>query len=164
MANKRKYNHSGCSYEDTAAYRLATVEILASQGYTLEGIAKSLGCSYATLYNWCKKYPELKEAIRAGRSILAGEVEAIVLKIAKGGNNEITTVETEQRDIVENGEKVGVRTTTTTRRRQLPSLQASKFYLEHNDERYKNKADTSADSDGVNLIDDLGAGGGSVDE
>ena len=63
---------------------LLLLEDWARQGLFDEQIAKNMGVSEATLYNYKKKYPEIKEALRKGKEVVDIEVENAMFKRAIG--------------------------------------------------------------------------------
>ena len=60
------------------------VQELAHKGMTEEMIAKTLGISRATLSNWKIKHPALLDALKEGKIDPDDEVEAALLRKAKG--------------------------------------------------------------------------------
>ena len=64
--------------------RLTLLTSWARDGLIDEQIAKNMGVSEATLYNYKKKYPEIKEALRKGKEVVDIEVENALLKRALG--------------------------------------------------------------------------------
>lgn len=64
--------------------KLLLLEDWARQGLFDEQIAKNMGVSEATLYNYKKKYPAFKEALRKGKEVVDIEVENAMLKRAIG--------------------------------------------------------------------------------
>ena len=124
-------------------------------------IAANLGISARTLITWKSEHPELGEAIRDGRSHIIRHVEHKLLELIDGATDS-TVVEVEERPIIENGEKVGIKNKTVTTTKAKPDLKAISLYLYNNDERYKesmnkNKNDNNA-SESVTIIDDIGSG------
>lgn len=63
---------------------LLLLEDWARQGLFDEQIAKNMGVSEATLYNYKKKYPKIKEALRKGKEVVDIEVENAMFKRAIG--------------------------------------------------------------------------------
>jgi len=63
---------------------LMRLESWARDGLTDEQIAKNMGVSTATFYNWQKKYLEILEAIKKGKRPIDFEVENAALKSALG--------------------------------------------------------------------------------
>ena len=64
--------------------KLLLLEDWARQGLFDEQIAKNMGISEATLYNYKNKHPEIKEALRKGKEVVDIEVENAMLKRALG--------------------------------------------------------------------------------
>lgn len=57
---------------------------LLPEGLTDEEFSECIGVSRATLFNWAKRYPEFKEAMRQGKRPANKLVEAAVLRNAIG--------------------------------------------------------------------------------
>lgn len=70
--------------------KLLLLEDWARQGLFDEQIAKNMGISEATLYNYKRQYPEIKEALRKGKEVVDIEVENAMLKRAIGYTITIT--------------------------------------------------------------------------
>ena len=64
--------------------KLTLLTAWARDGLVDEQIAKNMGISEATLYNYKNKYPEIKEALRKGKEVVDIEVENAMLKRAMG--------------------------------------------------------------------------------
>lgn len=64
--------------------KLLLLEDWARQGLFDEQIAKNMGISEATLYNYKRQYPEIKEALRKGKEVVDIEVENAMFKRAIG--------------------------------------------------------------------------------
>lgn len=67
-----------------APEKLLLLEDWARQGLFDKQIAKNMGISEATLYNYKRDYPEIKEALRKGKEVVDIEVENAMLKRAIG--------------------------------------------------------------------------------
>ena len=65
---------------------LILLEGWARGGLTDEQIAKNMGVSVATLYNWKSKYLEILEALKKGKEVVDFEVENALLQSALNGN------------------------------------------------------------------------------
>ena len=63
---------------------LLMLEDWARQGLFDKQICKNMGVSEATLTNYKRKYPEIKEALRKGKEVVDIEVENAMLKRALG--------------------------------------------------------------------------------
>lgn len=85
---------------------LLLLEDWARQGLVDEQIAKNMGVSEGTLYNYKKKYPEIKEALRKGKEVVDIEVENALLKKALGYNVQIQKAFKIKDIVYENGKKV----------------------------------------------------------
>lgn len=73
--------------------KLILVESWARNGLTDEQIAKNLGIAVGTLYEWKKRHPEFREAIKKGKEVVDVEVENALLKRALGYRFEEVTRE-----------------------------------------------------------------------
>lgn len=63
---------------------LIRLEGWARDGLTDEQIAKNMGISTATLYNWKRNHFEILEALKKGKEVIDREVENALLKKALG--------------------------------------------------------------------------------
>lgn len=63
---------------------LLKIEGWARDGLTDEQIAKNIGISTSTLYEWKKKYSEFSEALKRGKEVIDRQVENALLKRALG--------------------------------------------------------------------------------
>jgi DNA-binding XRE family transcriptional regulator len=80
--------------------KLILLEGWARDGLTDEQIAKNIGITAKTLYEWKKKYSEICETLKKGKEVIDFEVENALLKHALGFEYEEETV-TQQGDVVE---------------------------------------------------------------
>ena len=58
----------------------------ARDGLIDEQIAHNMGINKATLYDWKKKYPDISDALKAGKEVVDIQVENALLKNALSGN------------------------------------------------------------------------------
>lgn len=86
---------------------LLLIEGWAREGLIDKEIAQKMNVSEATLSNYKKKYPEVKEALRKGKELVDIEVENALLKKALGYNAVIQKA-FKLKDIIynENGRKI----------------------------------------------------------
>lgn len=86
---------------------LLLIEGWAREGLFDKDIAKKMNVSEATLNNYKKKYPEVKQALRKGKEIVDIEVENALFKKALGYNVPVQKA-FKLKDIVygENGKKI----------------------------------------------------------
>ncbi|MCH5271590.1 MAG: helix-turn-helix domain-containing protein [Lachnospiraceae bacterium] len=63
---------------------LTLIEAWARNGLTDEEIAKKMGITRSTLYEWKKKYPDISDALKKGKEIVDIQVENALLKRALG--------------------------------------------------------------------------------
>ena len=85
--------------------RLTLLTAWARDGLVDEQIAKNMGVSEGTLYNYKNKYPEIKKALQKGKEIV--EVENALFKKAIGYNVQVQKA-FKLKDIIynENGKKI----------------------------------------------------------
>lgn len=72
---------------------LILLEGWARDGLTDEQIAKNMGISVATLYNWKNTYLEILEALKKGKEVIDNIVENALLKRALGYRYDEVTIE-----------------------------------------------------------------------
>jgi len=73
--------------------KLALIQAWARDGLTNEQISHNIGISSKTLYEWQKKYSEIRSALKKGKEVVDIEVENSLLKRALGYTYEETTRE-----------------------------------------------------------------------
>ena len=86
--------------------KLLLLEAWARDGLFDDQIAKNMGVSEATLYNYKKKYPEIANAFKKGKEVVDIEVENALFKKAIGYNVTIQKAFKLKDIIYENGKKV----------------------------------------------------------
>lgn len=69
---------------------LILIESWAREGLTDEQIAKNIGISKVTFYDWLKKYPNISNSLKKGKAPIDFEVENALLKRALGFEYEET--------------------------------------------------------------------------
>lgn len=82
--NKSKGGAKGKYTEWLMNEGLLKIEGWARDGLTNEQIAKNIGITPSTLYDWQKKYSEISEALKRGKEIVDRQVENALLKRALG--------------------------------------------------------------------------------
>lgn len=82
--NKNKGGARGKYLEWLTDEGLLKIEGWARDGLTNEQIAKYIGITQSTLYDWQKKYSEISEALKRGKEIVDRQVENALLKRALG--------------------------------------------------------------------------------
>lgn len=65
---------------------LLLLEGWARDGLTDEQIAKNIGITVSTFYEWKKKYPEISESLKKGKEVVDYAVENALLSSALEGN------------------------------------------------------------------------------
>lgn len=82
---KRKYEvYNDRSYENNVQPFLKDIELMALDGYSLVQMAKALGVSHNSFYKFTKQHPELQSAIEEGYIKVEKQLEAAMIKAAKG--------------------------------------------------------------------------------
>lgn len=127
---------------------LIRLEGWARDGLTDEQIAKNMGVSAATLYNWKKSYLEILEALKKGKEVVDYEVENALLKRALGYEYIETKTKTESGVITE---------VTTTTKQVAPDVTAQIFWLKNRKpETWRDKPeDEEKASEGVTIINNI---------
>lgn len=81
---KQKRGRKGRIEEWTTEERILLLKSWAREGYTNKMFAERMGISTKTLYEWCNRSEEIKEAIRQGKELVDYKVENALLKAALG--------------------------------------------------------------------------------
>lgn len=105
---------------------LLLLECWSRDGYREGTIADKMGIKQPVLSNWKKQYPEIKEALRAGKEIVDYKVENALLKSALGFTTKEITVTIGKRQI--NGEWVNI-TKETKEKEVAPNVTAILAWL-----------------------------------
>ena len=103
---------------------LLLLEGWARDGLTDELIAKKIGISARTLYEWINKYPQISQAIKKGKAPIDFQVENALLKRALGYDYEETTKEVVQ--MPGGKQKTTIKTVT---RHVIPDVTAQIIWL-----------------------------------
>jgi hypothetical protein len=135
-------------YNDTFPLR---AEDMARKGLIDKQIAKNLGISHETLYQYQKKFPEFSDALKRGKAPVDVEVENALLKRAKGFEYE--EVHTEYR--LKSGEtEPGAKAEPTLVKRikkvVVPDVTACIFWLKNR------RKDEWRDMRDLGIFDELG--------
>lgn len=104
---------------------LIKIEGWARDGLTDEQIAKNIGITSSTLYEWKKKYSEISEALKKGKEVIDRQVENALLKRALGYQYDEVT-----REMVEDGSGRLMVTKVVTKEVQ-PDVTAQIFWLKN---------------------------------
>lgn len=103
---------------------LLLLEGWARDGLTDELIAKKIGISARTLYEWINQYPQISQAIKKGKAPVDFQVENALLKRALGYDYEETTKEVVQ--MPGGKQKTTIKTVT---RHVIPDVTAQIIWL-----------------------------------
>ena len=140
--------------------KLTLLTAWARDGLVDGQIAKNMGISEATLYNYKNKYPEIRQALQKGKEIVDIEVENALFKKALGYN---TTVQKafKLKDIVygENGKKISEteRIEYATEEIHIPAdTTAQIFWLKNRKkQQWRDKVEYEANTDELNKVKEL---------
>lgn len=72
---------------------LLKLEGWARDGLTDEQIAENIGIRRETLYDWCKRHPNISNALKKGKEVVDRQVENALLKRALGYKYDEVTIE-----------------------------------------------------------------------
>lgn len=132
MASKKKQTTKkqgrGRPPEYNPKHHIPWVRMLARQGMTGVEIAKEMGITERTLYNWAKKDQDFFQSLNEGRESTDSEVENALLKKALGGVVKETR-KTAVRD--SNGDATGKQRVEIIEREVLPDTAACIFWLKN---------------------------------
>lgn len=103
----------------------------AAKGLLEKEIASNMGIAAPVLCEWKKRFPELTEAIKKGRSLSVQAIENKFFQTAFGGVEEITEVVEEKTVIDNKGNEHKVVDRRTTTRKLPPNVTAQIFYLKN---------------------------------
>lgn len=65
----------------------------ASEGCTMPELANNMGITKTTLYEWCRRFPDIQDAIKKGRAMSCECVENALFRSALGMAEEVTDTE-----------------------------------------------------------------------
>jgi len=138
---------------------------LLAEGYAREGmrdkdIAKKLGISEDSFYQYKKKYPEFSESLKRGKAPVDTEVENALLKRAKGYSYEEIhqdVVDTGKRD-ENNNPILKIKAIKKIKKQIAPDVTAQIFWLKNRKrKKWRDKQDHELSGpDGAPLILNLG--------
>lgn len=136
-------------YETEWKDKLAVIQGWARDGLSNEQIAKNMGISAKTLYEWQNKYSEFREALKNGKEVVDREVENTLLKRALGYKyTEVTqerVVETDP-ETGEPEEKLVV--TKQVTKEVVPDVTAQIFWLKNRKpDKWRDKRDVGITGD-----------------
>ena len=126
--------------------KLILLEGWARDGLTDEQIAKNIGISRASLYEWKKKEVDIFDALKKGKEVIDFEVENALLKKALGYTITLNKQKvTKYGDVVDITEEVHVPPDTTAQIFWLKNRQVKKW---------RDKVEI-ADNDAIKKLDEL---------
>lgn len=113
---------------------LLRIESWASDGLTDDDIAKNMGISRTTFYNWQNKYSDILNALKKGREPVVRELENALIKKAKG-------FEYEESDVIIDKDKNGNTSQRVIKHKRYspPDSSAAMFLLKnYKPDKYRN--------------------------
>ena len=113
---------------------LTRLEAYARDGLIDEQIAKNMGITATTLYDWKNKFPLISESLKRGKEVVDIEVENKLLQRAKGYEYIETTYERIENMVVEPDGSVNVIPGTkikTVVKQMAPDVTAQIFWLKN---------------------------------
>ena len=140
---------------------LLRVEGWARDGLTDEQIAKNIGISHQTLYEWSRRFPAFSDALKRGKAPVDQEVENALLKRARGYQYEETITEVEQVptgrfDAEGNPIMKQVKHIRKVTKTALPDTTAQIFWLKNRrPDRWRDKQDVALNTEPVRIVIDV---------
>lgn len=140
--------------------KLTLLEAWARDGLVDGQIAKNMGVSEATLYNYKNKYPEIRKALQKGKEVVDIEVENALFKKAIGYNTVVRKA-FKLKDIVygENGKKISEneRIEYAEEEIHIPAdTTAQIFWLKNRKKtQWRDKVEYEANTDELNKVKEL---------
>ena len=121
--------------------KLILLEGWARDGLTDEQIAKNIGISRASLYEWKKKEVDISDALKKGKEIVDFEVENALLKKALG-----CTITLNKQKVTKDGDVVDI----TEEVHVPPDTTAQIFWLKNRKpNNWKDRVETDEDKEAV---------------
>ena len=115
---------------------LIKIEGWARDGLTDEQIARNMGISPSTLYEWKKKYPEISEVLKKGKEVVDRQVENALLKRALGYDYE------EVKTLIEDVDGKKKKKVEKTVKHIAPDVTAQIFWLKNRrPDKWRDKQD-----------------------
>lgn len=146
MKKKQRKNRTTKIQEWLAPEKLVLLEGWRRDGLSLEQIANNIGIRRETLYVWCKKEPNINNAIKKGDEVAIYEIENALYKSAIGHYaEEVEITETEK-----NGDKI---VTKSKRKKYIPPNVAAQIFILKNRRNMKWR-DNPDIVDNDNIADD----------
>lgn len=153
MANKTKVG------EWLQPEKLLLLEAWARDGLFDDQIAKNMGVSEATLYNYKRQYPEIANAFKKGKEVVDIEVENALFKKALGYNAVVMKAFKLKDIIYENGKKVSEteRIEYAEEEVHIPADTTAQIFWLKNRKRmqWRDKVEYSSDSGEISKLDEL---------
>ncbi len=122
-------------------------EGFAKRGLNDKEIAKKLGISGATYYDYLKRYPEFLEAVKRGKAPIDDEVENILLQKIRGIKYTETRTEYKPSRKLSNGQMLKRRVISVTKTKKFipPCTSSIQFHLRNRRPDDWNKERTGVD-------------------
>lgn len=139
--------------------KLVLLEAWARDGLVDAQIAKNMGISEATLYNYKRQYPEIANAFKKGKEVVDIEVENALFKKAIGYNIIVQKAFKLKDIIYENGKKVSEteRIEYADEEIHIPAdTTAQIFWLKNRKKvQWRDKVEYEANTDELNKVKEL---------
>lgn len=140
--------------------KLLLLEAWARDGCADVDIAKNMGISLSTLYEWKNKFPEFSEAIKKGKEVVDVKVENALLKKAMGYTVDLQkTFKVKTVEYDERGRKVSEKEKLQQGVDQVhipADTTAQIFWLKNRKpDKWRDKPATDADAEALNKLDGL---------
>ena len=139
--------------------KLLLLEAWARDGLFDDQIAKNMGVSEATLYNYKRKHPEIANAFKKGKEVVDIEVENALFKKALGYNAVVMKAFKLKDIIYENGKKVSEteRIEYAEEEVHIPADTTAQIFWLKNRKRlqWRDKVEYSSDSGEISKLDEL---------
>lgn len=132
---------------------LLRIEAWARDGLTNEEIARNMGVSTATLYNWKRDNLEILDALKRGKEVVDIQVENALFKRAIGYQFEEVVTENVKNTATGKWESVETR---RIRKEQPPDVTAAIFWLKNRKpDVWRDKKDVTMDATVKNPFDGI---------
>ena len=139
---------------------LTLIEGWATDGLIDVEIAKNIGVTVKTLYEWEKRFPQIRDALKKGKEVVDRKVENALLQRALGIKETIKEPIKLKETLYENGRKVKETEKVVMAEKELyfpPDVTAQIFWLKNRKpEEWRDKREAEpAKEEGITIIDDI---------
>lgn len=141
------------------AENLLLLEGWARDGLTDEQIAKNIGITVSTYYEWKKKYPEISESLKKGKEVVDYEVENALLQKALGMTKVIQKPFKLKEVKYENGKRISEKERIEYAEEEVfipPDTTAQIFWLKNRrPDKWHDKPRDEADTTALDKLDNI---------